>query len=232
MKIKWHTLDSSSEHKLISITKELIHNDFFIRIDIGPKNNIGAEYFRLFIEKKDLISETPVIFGLCNFGKYPGNNWIEVLQYNNEIKFHDEFLLTINEEAELEIFEKLGSIIPLGGHMMIEYESQIRRLTARSLLVGVPPDATPIGRLLYFSGCGYAIRDWYIPEGGREGSRKLQGFKPMDQNHQLTNVKKQMIILNNYLSSDNDIEWDIKGYTRPIAEQAYNFLSDIIKNGK
>jgi hypothetical protein len=29
------------------------------------------------------------------------------------------------------------------------------------------------------AGCR-SFRDWYIPEGGREGPRKLQGFKPLD----------------------------------------------------
>ena len=39
---------------------------------------------------------------------------------------------------------------------------------------------SPLGFLLFRVGCR-SFRDWYISEGGREGPRKLQGFKPLNQ---------------------------------------------------
>jgi hypothetical protein len=33
---------------------------------------------------------------------------------------------------------------------------------------------------MFRAGCR-SFRDWYISEGGREGPRKLQGFKPLDE---------------------------------------------------
>ena len=38
--------------------------------------------------------------------------------------------------------------------------------------------------------------------------------------------------VNQYIDSEQDLEWDIRGYTKPIAEQAHSYLSDIIKNVK
>jgi hypothetical protein len=38
---------------------------------------------------------------------------------------------------------------------------------------------TPLGYRLFQAGVR-SYRDWYIPEGGREGPRKLQGFKPLN----------------------------------------------------
>ena len=174
----------------------------------------------------------PIILGLFNSGTYPGNNWLEIINFRKQIEFDSNQIIEVSEQAELEIFSNLGKILPPGGHLMIEYDSESRRLTARSLLVGVPPDATPVGRLLYIAGCGYSIKNWYIPEGGREGLRKLQGFKPLDRKHQIIAAKKQIDMLNQYIHSDLDIEWDIRGYTKPIAEQAHLYLSDIIKNEK
>lgn len=63
---------------------------------------------------------------------------------------------------------------------MVEYDSPERAATARALARGVPPLATPLGAALLAAGCGPGVRDWHISEGGREGPRKLQGFRPLD----------------------------------------------------
>src|SRR5258708_32505220 len=44
----------------------------------------------------------------------------------------------------------------------------------------IPPLATPMGALLHRAGCGDSFKDWYFPEGGQEGGRKLQGNKAFD----------------------------------------------------
>ena len=229
MKIIWTPIDKKSNHKLVIFVGRAFEDQIFLDVEIGPKNNIGAEYFKLFLNVNNQRSLEPLILGLINTGKYPGNNWLEILVYRSALFFSDSSQFIVSEKLELDFFEKLGDLIPSGGHMMIEYDSNIRRLTARSLLVGVPPDATPVGRLLYIAGCGFSIRDWYIPEGGREGMRKLQGFKPLDRNHQISSAVKRIGVIKSYIDSELDIEWDLRGYTLPIAEQAYNFLSDIIK---
>ena len=232
MKKQWKAIDSSSTNILSELLNIKIDGDFSFEIFIGPSNNIGAKYFSIFLKKDNIISLEPIILGLCNSGTYPGFNWLEIINFKQQIEFDKNQSLEVSEQAELEIFANLGKILPPGGHLMIEYESDYRRLTARSLLVGVPPDATPVGRLLYIAGCGYSIKNWYIPEGGREGARKLQGFKPLDRIHQIDTAKKQIDILNQYIDSEQDLEWDIRGYTKPIAEQAHSYLSDIIKNVK
>ncbi|MBI51761.1 MAG: hypothetical protein CL779_00895 [Chloroflexi bacterium] len=232
MKKQWQVINPASSNKLSELLNINIDGDFSFEILIGPSNSIGANYFSIFLKKENTVSLEPIILGLFNSGIYPGYNWLEIINFKKQIAFDKNQLLEVSEQAELEIFANLGKILPPGGHLMIEYESAYRRLTARSLLVGVPPDATPVGRLLYIAGCGYSIKNWYIPEGGREGLRKLQGFKPLDRQHQIITAKKQINILNQYINSDQDLEWDITGYTKPIAEQAHLYLSDIIKNEK
>jgi hypothetical protein len=79
----------------------------------------------------------------------------------------------------------LGELIPSGGHLMLEYESPRWSATARALNLGAPPAATELGELLRAAGCDASIRNWDISEGGREGPRKLQGFKPLNEGRAL-----------------------------------------------
>ena len=52
--------------------------------------------------------------------------------------------------------------------------------TERALRRGAPPVATPLGLALLDAGCRW-FKDWYFPEGGREGGTKLQGTLPLDE---------------------------------------------------
>jgi hypothetical protein len=80
---------------------------------------------------------------------------------------------------DLALFEMLSALVPAGGHMMVEYDSPFHEATARILTLGYPPATTPLGYRLFQAGVR-SFRDWYISEGGREGPRKLQGFKPLN----------------------------------------------------
>jgi len=142
---------------------------------LGPKNAVGAVYFQAFLKLADgRLSGEPLLLGLHNSGRYPAYNWIDVIRYEDSAAFEG------GEGLERRLFRLLGQLIPPGGHLMVEYESEGQRPTERMLTLGVPPVATPLGYLLFLSGCGASFRDWYISEGGREGPRKLQGFKPLD----------------------------------------------------
>lgn len=83
--------------------------------------------------------------------------------------------------ADRNLFRALGESIPPGGHMMVSYEGdqRIQEETLRGHSAGVPPDATPLGLLLFLSGFPL-VKDWYLAEGGMEGPRKLWGEKAPD----------------------------------------------------
>jgi hypothetical protein len=63
-----------------------------------------------------------------------------------------------------------------GASIMVAYEADE---TERALRRRIPPAATPLGLELLRAGCRW-FKDWYYPEGGREGGTKLQGTLPMD----------------------------------------------------
>jgi hypothetical protein len=59
---------------------------------------------------------------------------------------------------------------------MVAYEGDD---TERALRRKVPPAATPVGLAMLRAGCRW-FKDWYYPEGGREGGTKLQATLPLD----------------------------------------------------
>ena len=147
---------------------------------LGPKNSVGARYFQLHLaDGKGHLSKEALAWGLHNSGPYPGFNWIEMTRYDATPSFGDEGADLAAEGLDRQLFGYLSELVPPGGHLMAEYESASQRHSARILGLGYPPAASPLGFLLFEAGCR-SFRDWYIPEGGREGPRKLQGFKPLN----------------------------------------------------
>jgi hypothetical protein len=81
--------------------------------------------------------------------------------------------LVVTEPAVLpEVARALGE----GASLMVGYQGDD---TERALRRRVPPAATPLGLALLRAGCRW-FKDWYFPEGGREGGTKLQGTLPLD----------------------------------------------------
>ena len=78
---------------------------------------------------------------------------------------------------EAALIDRLGELVPDGGHLMVEYESPGQSMTHAELLLRVPPAATYLGALMFHAGFRGAFKDWYISEGGHEGPRKLQANK-------------------------------------------------------
>ena len=147
---------------------------------LGPKNSAGARYFQLFLRAPDGGLSHAFLLGLHNSGRFPAYNWIDVARYDGAASFTGGEDIALAGALERRLFRLLGDLIPPGGHLMLEYESAHARSTERMLSLGLPPVATPLGYLMFLAGCGASFRDWYISEGGREGPRRLQGFKPLD----------------------------------------------------
>lgn len=147
---------------------------------LGPRNNVGSRYFQLFLAAPDGRLSPPLALGLYNAGPFPAYNWIELTQYHAVLRFGDDVLDMADEGLDRTLFEMLSQFVPPGGHLMVEYDSPSQRATERVLTLGYPPATSPLGRLMFRAGCR-SYRDWYISEGGREGPRKLQGFKPLNE---------------------------------------------------
>ncbi|MBI2855366.1 MAG: DUF1122 family protein, partial [Chloroflexi bacterium] len=85
--------------------------------------------------------------------------------------------------------------------------------------LGVPPVLTPLGHLLFQAGVGFHIKDWYFSEGGSEGPRKLQGFKPLErhQAHARAQILARQIAA--YLSQEKIADEGLHASVRALARQ-------------
>lgn len=78
--------------------------------------------------------------------------------------------------TDLAVLPGIASALGPAGSLMVAYEGDE---TERALRRRVPPAATPLGVAMLRAGCRW-FKDWYYPEGGREGGTKLQGTLPLD----------------------------------------------------
>ena len=173
------SLPSAGEHPLGRLQSQRLGRHHLLAL-LGPKNNVGARYFQLFlVDQQGRLTHEALAFGLHSSGPFPGYNWIELIRYQGTPTFDGETLDLAAQGLDRRLFRLLSELVPPGGHLMAEYESPSQRESERILGLGYPPVTTPLGHLLFEAGCR-SFRDWYISEGGREGPRKLQGFKPLD----------------------------------------------------
>jgi hypothetical protein len=110
------------------------------------------------------------------------------------------------------VVEALGP----GGSIMVGYE---RDETERALRRKVPPPATPLGLAMLRAGVRW-FKDWYYPEGGREGGTKLQGTLPLDDDRRRDSEGRLIAELEALLAQGQIRETD-----RSRAEQALSVLS-------
>jgi hypothetical protein len=148
---------------------------------LGPKNAVGSRYFQLYLaDGTGRLAEEMLALGLHNSGPYPAFNWVELTQFQETLHFGKKTLNLWDTGLERKLFEALSALVPAGGHIMAEYDSPTHRATERILTLRYPQVCSPIGYLMFEAGVR-SYRDWYISEGGREGPRKLQGFKPLNR---------------------------------------------------
>lgn len=155
-----------------------------LSVFLGRQSRFGARYFLLLLSDSDgALSEAPVLSGLHHSGPLPSYNWVEVAETNAEAPFPGGRVVTVSADEQQRLFRLLLDLLPPGGHLMVEYDSPQRAETARALALAVPPIATALGALLFRIGFGARFKDWQIAEGGSEGPRKLQAYKPVSEEH-------------------------------------------------
>jgi hypothetical protein len=158
------------------------------QVFIGPKTRYGADYFEVLLRDKEGNSSDFILLALFHSGPYPGYNWIEIIKLVPDTQLAGQNILLSETDIEL-LFGYLSGMIPPGGHIMVEYESELWSETRKALDCGIPPMLTPLGFLMFKTGCGIAFKDWYFAEGGSEGPRKLQGYKALNQEHRIAREK-------------------------------------------
>ena len=222
---RWQPASERPDHPLAAIDGASLGGGLRLVVLLGPRSSVGSTYFRCMLDGPEGPTSAPVIFGLQNSGPFPGFNWIEVLDYSDAPPLAAGGAQPVAPEVERALFGQLASLVPAGGHLMAEYDSRPRASTARALAADVPPVATPLGALLFDLGCGVAFRDWYISEGGREGPRKLQGFRATNEEHARTRGLQTIAVLDAFLEGARIAE-DLRALTEPLARRVRDELRE------
>lgn len=122
------------------------------------------------------VSKNSIILGKYFSGR--GNvysPWIE-FDFSETIKFENKKIKITENNLDKNLFETVIGFLPPGGRAMVVYANHEE--TETGLEKSIPPSATRIGYLLYQAGCVW-FKNWYFPEGRKEGRVKLQGEKPV-----------------------------------------------------
>jgi hypothetical protein len=139
-----------------------------------------AGWFHLIVALADAngtATQTPIMTGIVSGGGRGVKPWFECRFYP-EVTMADGTTFDARGcGLEAALIDRLGELVPDGGHLMVEYESPGQSMTHAELLLRVPPAATYLGALMFHAGFRGAFKDWYISEGGHEGPRKLQANK-------------------------------------------------------
>lgn len=220
----WLPAGAEPSHPLAALDAAEVGQGVRLSVELGPLSRGGARQFRAFLEAEDLgRTLEPVLLGLHHAGPHPGTNWVEVTDFRGHVPVTGGDV-EVPEGIDVQIIERLAALVPPGGHLMMEYESAHRRVTARALAQRVPPVATPLGGMMFAAGCGVALRDWYAAEGGREGPRKLQGHRAVDVAHEQRRYPQVLADLERFLESSAELDWDLQVKCRPLAEATITVL--------
>ncbi len=91
--------------------------------------------------------------------------WVELFSIERDF---------FNSSFELSLYKTIYKHLPKGGRLFVEYWKD--KETLLFLSKGGEPEDSRLGKLLKIAGFT-SLRDWYIPEGLKEGYYKLQGEK-------------------------------------------------------
>jgi len=145
-------------------------------------------------------SENPAVKGKYFSGRGEFYKpWLEVYYYNH-VKFKSSKVVDLSERGlDEKLFKYLSDLLHPGAHIMVVYLNHEE--TRKGLERGVPAPATPIGYLLWKSGCTW-FKDWYFAEGFWEGDVKLQGNKPLNAEHRRKDLLETRKELTEFLKKE------------------------------
>lgn len=149
------------------------------------------------VHASDGTHEIIVLQGRTNPGTAWRHPWLEVRfspRYTADDGVH-----VWDEKLQIELF---GAVLPSalvpGAYIMLSCDGHRDSLSA--LTVGVPPPATWLGYLLWQAGARW-YKNWYYPEGWREGHEKLQGNLPPHDEHKANAEADRLEELEAFLAS-------------------------------
>ncbi|WP_309492585.1 DUF1122 family protein [Candidatus Hecatella orcuttiae] len=222
---------------ILSLENRQLDGEYRLHVKAKQRSYVEQKYFELYIlNGENQQAEPPLFRGIHSSGRASlwVKGWVDG-EYFEQVAFPHGAKLHLTESGlDVRLFKLLGSLIPLGGSLMVAYEmfwgkSQVHRETSLALKQGIPPLLTPLGYLLFQADCWIGIKDWYWPEGGMEGPPKLQGFKAPDEKTERKKTLDTIKMLENFLRRQPESISETESAARRLAEK---ILSRLLKRQK
>lgn len=160
-----------------SLEKGLLTGDFTIFAKRVSRGRFPEE-INLEINIKRGQSETYLMQVKIFKGLRPSYKpWAELFGIKAVVDLAGKSFPYFGSNVEEHLLSLFSDPIEPGGKIFVEYYRDDE--TARGLNSGFPPPVTRLGYKLFERSFTW-FKDWYFPEGFREGGQKLQGEKPLD----------------------------------------------------
>lgn len=215
---------------------------YMTQLQFRPKHRVGHFDVSLYLKNDDgKTSDGPLIEGIYSKGNRSLNTkgWFDI-HYLDRADFGDgnPVVLSRFDRCAEDVFEMIGGAIEPGGMVFVslitdmvwEMESDLHRVTRDCLStrsLGIPPAATPLGRLLFMGGC----RNVKSQAFDVQGSSRLAGEKAPnpDINRQFTQkLRTQLGEFLIWKDQKKSVEFDNIGkICRLNAEDILNRISKI-----
>jgi len=223
-------------HPLLELNSQTLDKKYFLQVITKLRHYFEQKYFELFILDENGHKFHPYVFsGIYSAGRVSSgiNGWIDG-DYYEKVSSNDLTLYLPELKLDIALFKKIGALIPNGGSLMVAYtmfweESEVHKNTYKALDLGVPSLATPIGYLLFHAGCWADFKNWYFPEGGNEGPKKLQGFKPLNREDARTRAAETIRLLKSFINKKqehSDLDNILEERSKEIINTLYLYLSE------
>ncbi len=148
-------------------------------------------FFELYLDHK--------LVGRCNY--FTGRDyyvpWIEI----------DYIPWPREENIEVDLFRYFYDILTPNGRLFVTYENDNE--TSNLIFKGYSAVDTPLGFSMLKAGFTW-FKIWYFPEGGNEGSPKIQGNKPL--NDEVS--KKELLELLDEVKNPQVRNWILRNVKR------------------
>jgi hypothetical protein len=150
--------------------------------------------------------------------------WVELFHILPEVSFKGLKYVFLNSPQERELVKCLSSQLSGGEKIFIEYIYDDE--TYKALEAGIPTPLTRLGYMLLENGFTW-FKNWYFAEGFMEGSPKIQGEKPLDENHRMRLLREICGEVEDFLKTvGNSVQSKTRDYYTRAVERALKIRRD------
>jgi len=191
---------------------------YTLQVQCVPRRRVGHFDLDIFLkDNQGKLSCDPVVTGIYSKGNPRGKifSWLDI-HYLDLFAFDkgDAGVLSEQEGLAEGLFGILGHCIPPGGMIMCSYVtdmawgivSPLHEVTRRCMALnslGIPPAATPIGRLLVAAGCTNIKAGAYDVQ----GSSRLAGEKALNDEYEKSFTHRLIKQLEEYVGREPNPEY-------------------------